>query len=89
MANISCKSGELITGDGTTQLVTFTDTDTKSDITFFLKVVSGTGVKVGIDSIATTAYAFTSSDSVLPVTCQNGRFAVKSTNGDTFVISKA
>lgn len=89
MAAISGKSGELFTGDGTTQLVTITDIQTTGDVTFFLKVVSGTGVKIGIDTIATTAYAWLSTDAGVFQSCQNGRLAVKSTVGDTFTITKA
>jgi len=87
MANITKQIGELITCDGTAQLVTISSIDSKSDVTFFLAVHSGTGVKIGKDSIASSAHAFASTETVPPVTCQNGRYCIQGTNGDTCSIT--
>lgn len=80
--------GETLSA-GTTNatVVTLTDVDTNEPKDFFIKVISGT-IKFGVDSIASGATAFASTDTVLPYRCYNGHLYVKQTsNGDSFYLT--
>lgn len=82
--------GEVITSGSTnvTQLV-LTDVDRNESKSFFIKVITGT-VKFGVGDVIAAAKGWTSSDTIPPFTCLNGRlYFDAAADTDTFVVTAA
>ncbi len=82
------KQGQLLSAGNTTSTqVVLTDLLNKpGQYNFFIKVVSGT-IKFGVGGADSNQHGWTSSDTVVPIVCENGDlYVLQGTNGDTFVI---
>jgi hypothetical protein len=79
--------GETITtGSTAATVIALTDVDYNEPKDFFIKVVSGS-IKFGVDSIATNATAFASTDTIPPIRCFNGHLYFKGGATDTFYVT--